>query len=400
MDKITITDVRCIITAPENINLVVVRVDTSEAGLYGYGCATFAYRTLAVKTIVDEYLKPLLVGRSVHDITEIWQLMYQNAYWRNDVVSANAISGVDMALWDIKGKLAEMPLYSLFGGQVRKGAAVYRHASGSQLEEILSGVKKYQAEGVRHIRVQWGHYGGILRDAHRPADSLDGEYYDPKEYMRRALEMVEYIRSNTDEHLELLHDVHERLTPIDAVGFAADMEQFKLFFLEDLLPPEQVNWFREIRQRSSTPLAMGELFTHPLEWDQLIRERLIDFIRVHISMIGGITPARQLAAVAEHSGVLTAWHGPGDLSPVGHAVNVHLDVSSRNFGIQEWAGISERLHEVFPGSPELRNGFVYAPEKPGIGVDVNEKLAAKYPPIEGVTRWTQTRLPDGSLNVP
>jgi mannonate dehydratase len=229
---------------------------------------------------------------------------------------------------------------------------------------------------------------------------LDGEYYDPKEYMRRAIEMVDYIRSNTDEHLELLHDVHERLTPIDAVGFAADMEKFKLFFLEDLLPPEQVTWFKEVRQKSSTPLAMGELFTHSLEWDQLIRDRLIDFIRVHISMIGGITPARKLAVIAEQSGVLTAWHGPGDLSPVGHAVNVHLDLSVRNFGIQEWNGISERLHEVFPGSPELRNGFVYPPEKPGIGVELNEKLAAQYPPIDEVTRWTQTRLPDGSLNLP
>ena len=400
MKKITIADVRCIITAPEKINLVVVRVDTSEPGLYGYGCATFTYRTLAVKTLVDEYLKPLLVGRSIHDINEIWQLMYQNAYWRNDAVSANAISGVDMALWDIKGKLAGMPLYSLFGGRVRKGAAVYQHASGSSLAEILEKVQQFQAEGLRHIRVQWGFYGGILRDTHRPEGALDGEYYDPKEYMRRALEMFEFLRSNTDEHLAFIHDVHERLTPIDAIGFAADLEQFKLFFLEDLLPPEQIFWFRKIRQRSSTPLAVGELFTHPLEWDLLIRERLIDFIRVHISMLGGITPVRKLAAVAEASGVMTAWHGPGDLSPVGHAVNVHLDLSLRNFGIQEWTSMSERLREIFPGSPELRRGFVYPSDKPGIGVEVNEKLAAQYPPVEEVTRWTQTRLPDGSLNVP
>ena len=400
MKDIVIKDVRCIITAPENINLVVVRVDTSEPGLYGYGCATFAYRTLAVKNILDEYLKPLIVGRSIHDITEIWQLMYQNAYWRNDAVSANAISGVDMALWDIKGRLAGMPLYSLFGGRVRQGAAVYQHAAGARLEDILAGVQGFQSEGVRHIRIQWGGYGGIAGDIYHPDGSLEGRYYDPKEYMRRAVEMFEYIRSNTDEKLELLHDVHERLSPIDAVGFAADLEQFKLFFLEDLLPPEQIAWFAKIRGRCSTPLAMGELFTHPLEWDPLIRNRLIDYIRVHISMIGGITPARKLALVAEQSGILTAWHGPGDVSPVGHAVNVHLDVSSRNFGIQEWCGISERLHEVFPGSPELRNGYVYPSDKPGVGVEVNEKLASQYPPVEEVTSWTQTRLPDGTLNTP
>ena len=400
MKQITIKNVRCILTAPENINLVVVRVDTSEPGLYGYGCATFAYRTLAVKTLIDEYLKPLVVGRSIHDINEIWQLMVQNAYWRNDAVSNNAISGIDMALWDIKGRLAGMPLHSLFGGKYRKGVAVYRHASGTELDEILERVKHFQSEGVQHIRVQWGKYGGIPRDTRYPDGSLEGEYYDPKEYMRRAIEMMEYIRSNTDEHLELVHDVHERLSPIDALGFAADMEQFKLFFLEDLLSPEQGAWFAQIRNRCSTPLAMGELFTNPLEWDGLIRNRLIDFIRVHISMIGGITPALRLAKFAEQSGIRTAWHGPGDLSPVGHAVNVHLDVSTPNFGIQEWFGISERLHEVFPGSPELRGGYVYPSDEPGIGVEVNEKLAAQYPPVEKITRWTQTRLPDGGLNLP
>jgi len=400
MSGITIRDLRCIITAPENINLVVVRVDTSESGLYGYGCATFAYRALAVKTVVDEYLKPLIVGRSIHDIEEIWQLMYQNAYWRNDAVSANAISGVDMALWDIKGRLAGLPLHSLLGGKVRQAAAVYRHASGSRLEEILEELHRFQSEGVRHIRIQWGNYGGISRDSHRPDGSPEGEYYDPREYMRRAVEMFDYIRSNSDGHLELLHDVHERLSPVDAVGFAADLEGFKPFFIEDLLPPEQGGWFEKIRSRCGTPLAMGELFTHPLEWDGLIRERLIDFIRVHISMIGGITPARKLAVFAEQSGIRTAWHGPGDVSPVGHGVNVHLDVSVRNFGIQEWCGISDRLHEVFPGSPVLRDGYAYPPEKPGIGIEVNEELAAKFPPLDNATVWTRTRLPDGSLNLP
>jgi mannonate dehydratase len=174
------------------------------------------------------------------------------------------------------------------------------------------------------------------------------------------------------------------------------LEPYRLFFLEDALPPEQGEWFRTIRAQSCTPIAQGELFNHPLEWRFLIIERLIDFIRVHISQIGGITPARKLAVFCEQFGVRTAWHGPGDVSPVGHAANVHLDICTPNFGIQEWSGINETLHEVFPGSPVLKGGYVYANDKPGLGIDIDEKLAAQYPCSDDVTTWTQTRLPDGT----
>ena len=400
MKNITIRDVRCIITAPEGINLVVVRVDTSEPGLHGYGCATFTYRALAVKNLVETYLKPLISGRSIHDIGDIWQLMYQNAYWRNDVITANAISGVDMALWDIKGRLANMPLYSLLGGRMRPGAAVYCHASGKSLKGVLESVTAYQKQGVRHVRVQLGGYGGIPGSVRAQTDAPDGEYYDPAKYMRQTMEMLEYLRSHLGWEVELLHDVHERLSPAEACRFAVELDRFKLFFLEDLLPPEQVGWLEKVRSQSSTPLALGELFSHPLEWDIPLRQRLIDFIRVHLSMIGGITPAVRLAHAAGLSGIRTAWHGPGDLSPVGHAVNVHLDMAMPNFGIQEWIGISDRLYEVFPGSPLLTNGYAYPTDAAGIGVEVDEKAAAKFPPVEGITTWTQTRLPDGSLNLP
>ncbi|MDR2376377.1 MAG: bifunctional D-altronate/D-mannonate dehydratase [Treponema sp.] len=400
MPNITIKKVKAILTAPVGINLIVVKVETSVPGLYGLGCATFAYLEKAVKCVVEDYFDPLLHGRDAANIEDIWQLMNNNSYWRNGPVINNAISGVDMALWDIKGKLANMPLYDLLGGKSRSAAAVYRHADGKTLEEIAENVQKFRDQGVQHIRIQWGGYGGKSENIHRPDAVPQGIYYDPKLYIRNTIKLFEYIRNKTGYDVELLHDTHERISPIDAVVLAKELEPFRLFFLEDILSPEQGDWFRMIRSQCSTPIANGELYNNPKEWDFLITNRLIDFIRVHISQIGGITAARKLAIFCEQFGIRTAWHGPGDVSPVGHAANIHLDLVCRNFGIQEWSGIRDASLEVFPGSPELRNGYVYANDKPGLGIDINEELAARYPCKTEPTGWTQTRIPDGALYTP
>ena len=397
---ITIKKVRAILTAPAGINLIVVKVETSEPELYGLGCATFAYRENVVKCMVEEYLDPLLRGRNVSEIEELWQLMNQNSYWRNGPVTNNAISGVDMALWDIKGKLAGMPLYDLLGGKSRQGAAVYRHADGRTLEEITQNVRKFMEENVRHIRIQWGGYGGRAEGMNKPVGSPGGSYYCPDQYIRNTLKLFEHVRREIGFETELLHDCHERMPAIEAVRLAKELQPYRLFFLEDVLSPEQGEWLSMIRQQCTTPIALGELFNNPKEWDYLITNRLIDFIRVHISQIGGITPARKLAIFCEQFGIRTAWHGPGDVSPVGHAANVHLDLVCRNFGIQEWSGITEAAAEVFPGSPVLRDGYVYVDDKPGLGIDINEKLADKYPCKTEVTAWTQTRIPDGTLYTP
>ncbi|MDR2483141.1 MAG: bifunctional D-altronate/D-mannonate dehydratase [Treponema sp.] len=397
---VTIRKVRAILTAPAGINLIVVKVETSEPELYGLGCATFAYREKAVQCMVEEYLDPLLAGRDAGEIEGLWQLMNNNSYWRNGPVTNNAISGADMALWDIKGKLAGMPLYDLLGGRSRNAAAVYRHADGKTLEDVERRAAEFLEQNVRHIRIQWGGYGGKAGHLCKPAGAPDGAYYDPDQYMRDTVRLFEHIRGKLGGEFELLHDVHERLSPIAAVRLAKELEPFKLFFLEDLLSPEQGEWFRMIRSQCATPIANGELYNNPKEWSFLITERLIDFIRVHISQIGGITPARKLAIFCEQFGIRTAWHGPGDVSPVGHAANIHLDLVCHNFGIQEWSGISGAAQEVFPGSPELRDGYVYANSSPGLGIDLNEKLAARYPCRTEITRWTQTRLPDGTVNTP
>lgn len=400
MPPITIQDVKPILTQPGGSRLLIVKVITSEPGLYGLGCATFTQGIFAVEAAIERHIKPFVLGREVDRIEELWQMMMVHAYWRNGPVMNNAISGIDQALWDIKGKQAGMPVYQLLGGKSREGAAVYRHANGRDPQEVADSVRQYMEQGLRYIRVQMGGYGGQHENLVKPENAPDGAYFDPKAYCRNMLTMIDHVRSEMGEEIELLHDIHERLSPIDAVQFAKDVEQYKLFFLEDMLAPEDIAWFRTVRQQCATPLAMGELFNSPHEWTPLITERLIDFMRMHISQMGGITPARNAAILGQTFGVRTAWHGPGDTSPVGHAANLHLDLWSPNFGIQEWYGPSELDYEMFPGLPELRNGYLYANDQPGLGIDIDEELAAKYPCGDIVEEWTQTRLPDGSPTRP
>jgi mannonate dehydratase len=393
---ITITDVKPILTQPGHSRLLVVKVLTSEPGLYGVGCATFTQRIHAVAAAIEQHLKPFVVGHEVDRIEELWQMSMVHGYWRNGPVLNNAISGIDQALWDIKGKLAGMPVYQLLGGKSREAAGVYVHAEGRDRFEVADSAQQLVEQGYRNVRIQMGGYGGSVAEMHRPEGAPGGSYFDPRAYGRAMLEMIEHVRDTLGPEVELLHDVHERLHPIDAVQFAKDVEQYRLFFLEDALAPEDIGWFRHLRQHSSTPLAMGELFNNPHEWRSLIAEQLIDFIRIHVSQIGGITPARQVVALASTFGVRTAWHGPSDTSPVGHAANLHLDLWAPNFGIQEWYRPAELDYEVFPGLPEVRDGFLYANEQPGLGIDVDEALAGKYPCADIVEQWTQTRLPDGS----
>ncbi len=393
---VTIREIKVLTTQPAGSHLIVVKVITSEPGLYGLGCATFTQRQHAVVAALEKHIVPFMLGRDVSRIEETWQMAMVHGYWRNGPVLNNAISGVDMALWDIKGKQAGMPVYQLLGGKCREAAAVYAHADGRDPQEVEDNVRKLMAEGYRTVRIQMGGYGGRGAQMRRPEGAPDGAYYDPRSYMRNTLRMMDHIRSTVGEEIELVHDVHERLSPIDAVRFAKDVERFKLFFLEDALAPEDSAWFARIREQCATPIAMGELFNNPHEWQPLIAGRLIDFVRMHISQMGGLTPARHVAAFAGMFGVRTAWHGPGDVSPVGHAANLHLNLWAPNFGIQEWCRFPDLVYEMFPGTPEVRNGYLYPNDRPGLGIDIDEKLAAQHPLVDEVESWTQARLPDGT----
>jgi mannonate dehydratase len=397
---VTIRGVQTIMTQPQHARLVVVKILTSEPGLYGLGCASFWFRNSAVYAAIEKHLKPFLIGRDVSRIEEIFRMSMVNSYWRNGPVLNNAISGIDQALWDIKGKMAGMPVYQLLGGKCREAAAVYSHADGRDPQQVEDNVRALMEQGYRYIRIQMGGYGGQGARMIKPEGAPEGAYFDPRAYMRGTLAMMEHVRSAVGDEVELLHDIHERLQPIDAVGFAKDVERFKLFFLEDALAPEDIEWFARIREQCCTPLAMGELFNNPREWQPLIASKLIDFIRMHDSQMGGITPARDVATFANMYGVRTAWHGPGDVSPVGHAANLHLDLWAPNFGIQEWCRFPPLVYEMFPGTPEVRDGYMYPNDGPGLGIDIDEELAARYPCRDEVDMWTQTRLPDGSPTRP
>lgn len=404
---LTITDIKTILTAPAKIRLVVVKVLTSEPELHGVGCATFTQRARVVETAIDRYLRPFLVGKNALDIQDIFQSSYLSSYWRNGPVLNNAISGVDMALWDILGKRAGVPVYQLFGGRCRKAVDTYRHASGASFEEVADKVAALVAEGQRHVRVQMSVEGlatyGAGRQPGAPEDDRRPQVWDPKPYVLMVPKLFEHLRKKFGDKVELLHDVHERVPPILGVQLVKDLEQFRPFFVEDPFSPEDIGYFKHLRQQASTPIAMGELFNSPHEWLGLVSDRLIDFIRVHISQMGGLTMAKKMAAMCEFFSVRTAWHGPGDTSPVGHAANVHLDLAAPNFGIQEARVFTDAERDVFPGCPELKDGYLWANDQPGLGIDIDEKAAAKYPIQDDPPfdfRWGELRRADGTVTKP
>lgn len=408
LPPLKITDIKTILTAPAGIRLVVVKVETNEPGLYGLGCATFTQRARVVETAIDKYLKPFLLGKDPTRIEDIFQSSFLSSYWRNGPVLNNAISGVDMALWDILGKRAGLPLYDILGGKVRKAVDTYRHARGTTNAEVEESVRSFVQQGYRHVRTQvavpglttYGVSTATGPEAERAA--VDG-VWEPKPYCRAVVKLFDHLRAKLGDEVELLHDMHERVPPILAIQLAKDLEPFRLFFLEDPFSPEDIGYFKHLRQQTSTPIAMGELFNSPHEWQGLVTERLVDFIRVHISQVGGLTTARKMAAMCEFFAVRTAWHGPGDVSPVGHAANVHLDLVTTNFGVQEAREFTQAERDVFPGCPELKDGYYWANDQPGLGIDLDEKLAAKFPITDDPPfdlRWGNLRRQDGTPTKP
>jgi mannonate dehydratase len=410
MSKLEIRDVRAIITQPPGARtLTVVKVETNEPELYGVGCASFCTRPTAVAAAVDDYLKPFLSGKDPSDIEDIWQSCYASSYWRSGPVLNNAISGVDQALWDIKGKVAGMPVYELFGGKSREAAAVYVIPQGQDRAEYEDHTRELLERGFHHIKLGGGRRMTEQdREYYRPTIISDkasvdaGNLMEPSSICRNIVGAFEQFRATFGPNPEILFDVKAQMPPIQAIALAKDVEQYKPFFMEDLLTPEDNDYYRLLRAQTCTPIAMGELYSNPQEVVPVIKDRLIDFLRLHVSTIGGLTPARKLAALCEAFNVRTAWHGSADVSPVGHAANLMLDMNVWNFGIQEasvYLNTHETLKEVFPGTPEVRGGYMWPNGKPGLGVDINEELAARYPleePGARSIRWS-TRRADGTV---
>jgi len=391
-------------TQPAGVRLTVVKVLTDQDGLYGYGCATFTQRADLVGPAVEKYLKPLLVGKPADRIEDTWQACYNSSYWRNGPVLNNAISGVDQALWDIKGRQANMPVYQLLGGKAREAALTYATIGATDPSEAVDRVRGMMAKGFKVIKVMVGVPGmsSYGPGSGPPLKGLHpGPVWEPGPYMRLTRRVLEECRKQLGEEVELIHDVHERVSPHQAVQFAKELEPIRLFYLEDPLSPEHIDYFRQIRQQCATSIAMGELFNNPHEWHPLIAGRLIDYIRVHLSQAGGLTPARKIAILAELYGVKTAWHGPGDVSPVGHTAQLHLDLASSNFGVQEGGVITGLEAEIFKGCATYKDGYLYASDAPGWGIEVDEQLAAKHPFRDGPDHlnggWGIVRRYDGTV---
>jgi mannonate dehydratase len=405
-----IRDLQVICTAPDGIRLVIVKIEV-DSGEYGLGCATFTQWPLTVVSALENYLKPLIVGRDSEEISDAWQAMYLSGYWRNGGVLNNAIAGVDQALWDLKGKTANKPVYDLIGGKVRKHLETYVHVNGANSEEVVGKIETLQQNGFKNFRIQislpgvaaygsgtsfQSKYGIQTRQDYRL--SLQQNPWNEGLYIASTLKALREIRKNLPG-IGMIHDVHERVSPQNAISMSKEVEDLDLIFLEDPFAPEDLEYLRNLKTVSRTPIAMGELFSSAHEYVRVISERWVDFIRCHITQIGGFTPALKLSILAESFGVKTAWHGPGDLSPIGHAAHMHLGAIAPNFGIQEVYLHGKNSESVFKGIPEISDGNLLINNRPGFGIDIDFDAAAAFPfpdhPYNGA--WPEIRREDGTI---
>lgn len=389
---------RTIVTCPGR-NFVTVKLETDE-GVYGIGDATLNGRERAVVAMLDEHVLPCLVGKDPSNIEDIWQYLYRGVYWRRGAVNMTAIAAVDTALWDIKAKLAGMPLYQLLGGKSREAVLVYSHANGRTIDETLEQVAQSKELGYRAIRAQTGIPGldstyGVSsnRTSYEPADGdLPSEHrWSTERYLDHIPRLFEALRTELGDDLHLLHDAHHRLTPIEAARLGKSLEPYHLFWLEDPVAAENQAAFRVIREHTTTPLAVGEVFNSIWDCKELIEHQLIDFIRTSVVHAGGISHVKRIFDFASLYHVRSGSHGASDLSPVCMGAALHLDISIPNFGIQEYMLHTEQTNEVFPHAWSFEDGCLHPGDANGHGVDIDEKLAARYP-------YKRAYLPVNRLN--
>jgi len=381
-----ITDAKVFVTCPDR-NFVTLKVYTDE-GIYGIGDATLNGRELSVVKYIEEYVVPLIVGKDPFQTEDIWQYLYRGEYWRGGAVTMTAIAAVDMALWDIKGKALNSPLYNLLGGKSRFGVMVYGHANGKDIEEAVDEVGKYIDMGYLAVRAQCGIPGlpstyGVANDKlfYEPAQKgmPQENIWSSEKYLNFIPQLFQRLRDTYGEDVHLLHDVHHRLTPIEAARLGKSLERYHLFWIEDAVTAEPQEGFRIIREHTTTPLAVGEVFHDIWDTQLLITQQLIDYLRMTVLRGGGLTQMRKVAALAELYHVRTGCHGATDLSPITMATALHFDISINNFGVQEFMRHTEKTYEVFPHSYSYKDGYMYPGDAPGHGVDFNEELANKYP---------------------
>ncbi|MEP2988665.1 MAG: D-mannonate dehydratase ManD [Parasphingorhabdus sp.] len=397
-----IISAKTIVTCPGR-NFVTLKIETDE-GIYGLGDATVNGRELSVVSYLDDHVIPCLIGKDASRIEDIWHYLYRGAYWRRGPITMAAIAAVDTALWDIKAKAAGMPLYQLLGGKSRESVMVYGHANGRDIEETSDEVSRYIEMGYKAIRAQTGIPGlastyGVSQDKmyYEPADAeLPSEnVWSTEKYLDHTPKLFEHLRERFGFEPHFLHDVHHRLTPIEAGRLGKSLEPYRLFWMEDATPAENQEAFRLIRQHTVTPLAVGEIFNTIWDCKDLIQNQLIDYIRATVVHAGGITHLRRIADLAAMYQIRTGCHGATDLSPVCMGAALNFDIWVPNFGIQEYMRHTEETDAVFPHSYSFKDGALFPGDTSGHGVDIDEELAAKYPYKPAYL--PVNRLEDGTL---
>jgi mannonate dehydratase len=410
----TIENVTVNITSPGR-NFVTLKIVTSD-GIVGWGDATLKGRELSVASYLRDHLASTLVGRDEDRIEDTWQYLYRGPYWRRGPVTMAAIAAVDMALWDIKAKKAGMPLYQLLGGASRTGLRAYAHASGTDYAALSNAIQGYQELGFTAVRVQTGVPGlgqiygvsasgpGVRYDYEPAKRAADGsaatapseETWDTRSYLSHMPGVFSQIREEFGTGLRILHDGHHRMTPIEAARFAKDVEPYDLFWLEDCTPGEDQSALRLVRQHSTTPLAIGEVFNTVYDYQTLITERLIDYVRSAVTHTGGITAMKKLLDFAGIYGIKSGIHGPTDISPIGMAAALHLGLAIHNFGIQEYMPHNQQTLEVFRTSFTFDHGFLHPGEQPGLGVELDEDAASAFDYTKAYL--PVNRLTDGTVH--
>jgi mannonate dehydratase len=408
---VKIESAEVIVTSP-NRNYVTLRITTDD-GLVGLGDATLNGRELAVVSYLADHIVPLLIGRDASAIEDTWQFLYRSAYWRRGPVTMTAIAAVDVALWDIKAKAANMPLYQLLGGASRRGLLCYGHASGKELPELFDSIRSHLDQGFQAIRVQTGVPGlkaiygiasaptgvGGKRYDYEPAQRTPlpaEEDWDTRSYLRHLPTVFEAVRNEFGPEIPLLHDGHHRMTPIQAAKLGKSLEPYDLFWLEDCTPAENQEALRLVRQHTTTPLAIGEIFNTVWDYQTLIREQLFDYVRSSVTHAGGISHLKKIVDFAAQYQIKTGFHGPTDVSPVGMAAAMHLGLAVHNFGIQEYMKHSTEANEVFEQSFTFTDGLLHPGDQPGLGVSLNLDEAGKYPYQAAYLPFN--RLHDGTVH--
>lgn len=393
-----------IVTSPGR-NYVTVKVTTRE-GLVGHGDATLNGRELAVAAALREHLVPIVVGRDVDRIEDTWQYLYKGAYWHQGAVGMAGLAAIDTALWDIKAKRADVPLYQLLGGASRDRCLAYTHAFGADLPELFTSIRAQLDRGFRAVRVQvavpaLGPGYGVSSEsaAYEPArrgGAPQEEVWSTPDYLRQVPGVFEAVRAEFGPELDLLHDVHHRLTPIEAARLGRDLEPYRLFWLEDVIGGHDADALRLVRQHTTTPIAMGEVVTHLTEAREIVQGRLIDYLRATVTHAGGVTHLRRILDFAAVFGVRSGCHGPSDISPIGLAAALHIGLAIPNFGIQEYMGHNDATNAVFPHGYTLQDGALHPGDLPGHGAEIDTALALEHPYERAYL--PVNRLRDGTLH--